>query len=315
MQNIYMPEGEYILCESNEKYCRDEKMLYRAKTDGRILEGNAVVCDKDMNLTVTLPGGMRGIIPREEAVYQPDGAPVKDIAILTRVGKSVCFHVTDVVTENGEKTAYLSRASAQRECYGEYLSHLDCGDIIQSKITHTEQFGAFADVGCGLVALLPVDCISVSRINHPNERFYAGMSIRCAVKTVDKANKRIFITTKELLGTWEENCAQFSSGQTVKGVIRSIEPYGVFIELAPNLAGLAEYSDSVGVGESAAVYIKSMNSEKMKIKLVIVSYTKEQSPPSPLKYFIPEGVKHIDHWKYSPDNSSKCVETIFTKIP
>lgn len=311
MQNNYMPEGEYILNEANARYCRDEKMLLRARSEKRILEANVVLCDKWMNLTVNLGNGIIGIIPKDQAVYQPDGTPVKDIAILTRVGKPVCFHVCDVVLENGRKTAYLSRASAQKECYTNYLSTLNCGDIIPCKITHTEQFGAFADVGCGLIALLPVDCISVSRINHPNERFSVGMSVKCAVRSIDKSNKRIFITTKELFGTWEENCSFFASGQTVRGVIRSVEPYGVFIELAPNLAGLAEYSDDVTVGTSAAVYIKSINPEKMKIKLVIVSCGKDVCQPSTPKYFIPDTVKHIRKWRYSPENSCKCIETVF----
>ncbi|MGL0910084.1 hypothetical protein ACSTB0_13670, partial [Faecalibacterium wellingii] len=42
-----------------------------------------------------------------------------------------------------------------------------------------------------------------------------------------------------LLGTWEENAAGFTVGETVVGIVRSVEEYGTFIEIAPNLAGLA----------------------------------------------------------------------------
>ena len=95
---------------------------------------------------------------------------------------------------------------------------------------------------------------------------------------------RIFVSHRELLGTWEENAARFSAGQTAAGVIRSIESYGIFIELTPNLAGLAELQDSrtsgldLSPGRSATVYIKSIIPERMKIKLVLID-TYSQLPP------------------------------------
>jgi RecJ-like exonuclease len=60
------------------------------------------------------------------------------------------------------------------------------------------------------------------------------------------------------------------------GRVRSIESYGIFVELAPNLAGLAELRGNVGtpvrtaVGDLAAIYIKSILPERMKVKLVII---------------------------------------------
>ena len=115
-----------------------------------------------------------------------------------------------------------------------------------------------------------------------------------------------------LFGTWEENAANFEAGQTVSGIIRSIENYGIFVELAPNLAGLAEIKEGVKIGQSCAVYIKSMMPEKMKIKLVIIdSYDLDNTSKKP-KYFIDtQNIKHIDYWRYSPNCCSKIIETIF----
>ena len=110
----------------------------------------------------------------------------------------------------------------------------------------------------------------------------------------------------------------FEAGQTVAGIVRSIEDYGIFVELAPNLAGLAEVRDGcnskpmVGIGEYAAVYIKSIIPERMKIKLVIIDSYKGEPPSSELKYFLDvKNVDHIDSWRYSPEVSSKRVETVF----
>jgi small subunit ribosomal protein S1 len=193
------------------------------------------------------------------------------------------------------------------------LANLKPGDIIKSNVTHLEQFGAFVDVGCGVASLLSIDCISVSRISHPKDRFSVGDSILCVVKKNDEAGKRIFVTHKELLGTWEENAAEFTPGQTVTGIVRSIEDYGIFIELAPNLAGLAEYKDNIKEGQIVSVFIKSIIPERMKIKLVIIdSYPAYQNTNSQnYKYFLDDGNIHIDTWKYSPEISNKWVETVF----
>ena len=100
--------------------------------------------------------------------------------------------------------------------------------------------------------------------------------------------------------------------QTVFGIVRSIEEYGIFIELAPNLAGLAEYKSGVKVGDIASVYIKSICPEKMKVKLVIVDSALGEIPKKH-KYFIDTGkTSHIDRWRYSPPSASRLIESVFT---
>ena len=61
------------------------------------------------------------------------------------------------------------------------------------------------------------------------------------------------------------------------GIVRSVEEYGTFIEIAPNLAGLAESCPDLRPGQAVSVYIKNILPEKMKIKLVIVNHALSQS--------------------------------------
>ena len=176
-------------------------------------------------------------------------------------------------------------------------------------MTHIESFGAFCDVGCGISALLPIDCLSVSRISSPADRVSVGQQILCAIRSRD-AQGRFVLTIRELLGTWAENAAAFSAGETVVGIVRSVEEYGTFIEIAPNLAGLAESCPDLRPGQAVSVYIKSILPEKMKIKLVIVNRNLGQSHRFDLQYFITQG--HIDRWVYSTPESKKQIVTEFT---
>ena len=172
-----------------------------------------------------------------------------------------------------------------------------------------ESFGVFADIGAGISALMPIDSISVSRIPHPSARFSAGQRIKAVVKSVDEAG-RITLSYKELLGTWEENASFFKAGETVPGIVRSVERYGIFVELRPNLAGLAEYVPGVVPGQHASVYIKNLIPERMKVKLIIVDSFDAQYPAEPPEYFVKSD--YIDRWVYSPDCCEKRIETVFS---
>lgn len=311
-ENHYLPEGGLIASSENTEYFACEGTLEKAMQQGKILEAVAVLCDGELNLVVDLLC-MKGIIRKEEVSYTAEGETVKDIAVISRVGKAVAFKILGFErTEQGERRAILSRRAAQMECMNEYLMTLVSGDIIPAKITHLEHFGAFVDVGCGIASLLSIDCISVSRISHPRDRFYVGMMIRAVVKSMDADTGRIYVTHKELLGTWEENVARFQIGQTVMGIVRSIEEYGVFIELSPNLAGLAEYRSDIAVGQTVAVYIKNIIPERMKIKLVIIDSCKGESTGGRFSYFVEPDLMHMDYWKYSPSGTGKVIESRFT---
>ncbi len=308
-ENCYLPEGMLCKRADNIESISSISSLERAMAGGKILEALALMCDSSLSLTVDL-GGIRGIIPRQEAVFSREGESMKDIAVISRVGKPVCFKIKSIEqNRNGETVAILSRKDAQEECIHNFLSSLRPGDIIPARVTHLEPFGAFVDIGCGVVSLMSIDCISVSRIQHPKDRFSVGDFIRAVVRT--KEDGRIYVSQKELLGTWEENAAEFSIGQTVTGIVRSVEEYGIFVELTPNLAGLAEHRDGIEIGQHSAVYIKNIIPERMKIKLVLIDSCRDSLNLKKPKYYIPENRNHLEFWQYSPLGCPKKIESIF----
>ncbi len=304
INNKFVPEGMLINTQDNTESLSSLTSLEKAMAEGKILEARATLCTSAYELYVDL-GVCRGIIPKDEAAWNEDGAPARDIAIITRVGKAVCFVVTGIEHDaDGKPVAYLSRRIAQEECVKNYLNTLEEGDIIDARITHFEPFGAFCDIGSGIVSLLSIDSISVSRISHPEDRFSLGQKIKAVVKGRDArldvagnlSRGRIALSHKELLGTWQENAELFEVGQTVAGIVRSIENYGIFVELAPNLAGLAEWKAGVEVGQSASVYIKNILPEKMKVKLVLVDTYVGERKTTPMNYYITSG--NVKGWKY-----------------
>ena len=310
--NVYKPEGTLISTYKNREYLSGKSALEKALEKQVILEAPAILCDHNFNLHVSLCSDVIGIMERDEVEYIKEDNEVKDIAILTRVGKPICFKIKGFGRDDSGKTiVYLSRREAQRECFLNYVTALIPGDIIPAKVTHLENFGAFVDIGCGIISLLSIDSISVSRISHPSARLSVGDSLFTVVKKIDERG-RIYVSERELLGSWEENISKFSEGQTVKGIVRSVEDYGIFVELTPNLAGLAEFKENVYPEQSAAVYIKSIIPDKMKVKLIIIDSADYPQTRQPLEYFInPDTTSHIDNWYYSPKGCKKIIESSF----
>lgn len=299
----YRAEG---LCRNADQLCREE--LDRCIATGEVLQSTALAFDTSRRLRFDLCG-CRAYMPYEECVDVPQGEQIKDIAVLTRVGRPTCFVITgQAQSETGEVIYLLSRAAAQRACRTQYLDTLEAGSVIPCTVTHIESFGAFCDVGCGISALLPIDCLSVSRIASPADRVSVGQQLLCAIKNRDVQN-RIVLTLRELLGTWSENAACFAAGETVVGIVRSVEDYGVFIEIAPNLAGLAESDPQLRPGQAVSVYIKNILPDKMKIKLVVVNKNLNQPLRFEPHYFVTNG--RLKRWTYSTPQSHKQIETVF----
>ena len=291
-RNEYLPEGMGPLFPENQPL----SVLREAMDNQTVLEGLAVRCDGRRDLTVRF-GGYEGIVPRQDAIHPAISGADRDIAILSRVGKPTCFTVTGMEVDGSGKPHFtLSRRAAQEQAIAWLLEHSEIGSVLPARVTHLEKFGAFVDLGCGVTSLVPLENISVSRIPHPSARLRVGQDILVMVTDVDPTACRFYLSHKELLGTWMENAAAFSPGDAVPGVVRGIRDYGIFIELAPNLSGLADCRGDVELGDTVSVYIKSIRPDCRKIKLQIIQNLGPAPEPGKLRYFITDGV--VRDWSY-----------------
>lgn len=301
--NTYTPE-QFSRKPTNYKVS-DVK---RAVDTGEILEGVVTKCDNNMNVQVNICPNVTGIISADDFAFNPDGKPLKSVAVLSKVGKVVKFKVTSVDRlKTGMYVANLSRRLAQEECYNNYISKLQPGQVIDTRVTYLENYGAFCDIGCGFTALLPIENICIPRINDPKHDLAKMRNIKAVVKSIDDSG-RITLTHKELLGTWEEEASKFSVGDTVVGIVRIKESYGIFVEISQNLVGLADIYPDVECGDEVAVYIKAIVPEKMKVKLLIINKNDKLNKAIHYNYRLPESGFVYD-WVYSPESSDRRFET------
>lgn len=301
MNQTILPEGRYLETQENLILCSSETNLKRAMLQQTVVEGVALQCESGYGITVKL-GNFLGFIPWDEGAVGLSDGSVREIAVLSRVGRPVSVIITDLQVDGGKITPILSRRKAQELAQKQILD-LENGSILPATITRLENFGAFVDVGCGIPSLLSIDRISISRIQHPKERFHVGQEIYVAILEHDWTAMRIRVTHRELLGTWEENMRRFSVGMTLTGIVRSVKSYGIFVELAPNFSGLAECVEGVFEGDRVSVYMKGLCKEKMKCKLLFIG-TLPPAPAPPIEYVLPSDGK-LTHWRYPPEGCVK----------
>ena len=152
------------------------------------------------------------------------------------------------------------------------LKNIYEGQKVSGIVKNIKPYGAFIKIENGPVGLAYIEDLSVARIKTPYERFEIGQKVDVMVKSIDRDKEKVFLSYKELLGTWEENAEKFSEGMKVKGIVRETEKNknGVFIELTPNLVGMIEYTEGLNYGEPIDVCIKKIIPEKKKIKLTLI---------------------------------------------
>ena len=154
----------------------------------------------------------------------------------------------------------------------EKIEKLEKGQIVEGVVTGIKPYGAFIKMENGLPALVHIEDMSVARIKSPEERLKIGQKASFVVKSIDREAAKVLLSYKETFGSWEENAKKFEEGSKVVGIARETEKEknGIFVELTPNLVGLAEYKEGIEYGQNVNVYIKKIIPEKKKVKLIII---------------------------------------------
>lgn len=235
-----------------------------------IYQGIVEKCDEDYNLHVKLDSGLEGIIPRKEVEafnLDENGFPKTNLCV-GKVHKYVQFKIKEKEGDN----YILSRKDVQKEVLNSVKTELQEGQVVNGIVKNITPYGAFIDIGGGIVGLVHIEDLSVARIKTPYERIKIGQKLNIVVKSINREQGKINLSYKEQFGSWEENANKFTVGMKTKGIIRETEKNknGIFIELTPNLVGMAEYEEGLNYGEKVDVTIKKIDYDKKKVKLIVL---------------------------------------------
>ncbi|MDO4693310.1 MAG: 30S ribosomal protein S1 [Eikenella sp.] len=151
------------------------------------------------------------------------------------------------------------------------------------KVTNLTDYGAFVEIEQGIEGLVHVSEMDWTNKNvHPSKVVQLGDEVEVMILDIDEDRRRISLGMKQCQANpWEEFEAGFNKGDKIKGAVKSITDFGVFVGLPGNIDGLVHLSDlswsesgeeavrKYKKGEEVEAVVLSIDVEKERISLGI----------------------------------------------
>ena len=246
--------------------------LEKAKKSQQVLDMHIDEIDSNLNMVGIVGRKIKARIPRNEAssIVGDDGL-VEERHIVNKKGKVIPVCIKEIITnEDGSVELVMSKRMLELKVREWMYMHLKPGMKLKGVVVATTEYAAFVDVGGGVTGILKLLDISDSMLQSAADMFKVSQRIEVIVKKYDRDTGRIELSYKEFLGSFEENIQKYHEGDIVEGIVRNRIKSGVFVELQPNLVGLAEHVNGIEYGQKVLVSIRRIIPEKKKIKLIII---------------------------------------------
>lgn len=207
----------------------------------------------------------------------------------TFVGKPFDVKVIDV--DPRDEKLIVSEKAAWEERQGDVLAQYHVNDTIDGIVTALADFGVFvrfpaSDAEGVVVAqsadhylegLIHISELSWKRVEHPRDIVKIGERVRCQIINIE--GSKIFLSLKRLTDDpWITAAERYRVGQRVEGKVVKVQPFGLFIELDPEIHGLAHVSElgdpppatpdeAAKVGDTKAFTIISIDAKEHRLGL------------------------------------------------
>lgn len=223
--------------------------------------------------------GVRAFCPAS----QIDNRFVEDLA--TFVGQRLEFRISRY-EPGGRGNLVVSRRvilEEEREKQAAKTRELlKVGAVLRGKVVGFKPFGAFVDLG-GIEGMLHVSELGFSRVGRPEDVLAMGQEVDVAVLKIEpgeKGGQRIGLSLKALASDpWQDASKTLAEGARVKGKITRMQPFGVFVEVAPGIEGLVHISELgagrrinhprevVAEGQEVEVSVMGIDPERRRVSL------------------------------------------------
>lgn len=269
MKNSEKKEGTQVSVPNKITYSLEN--LKEIKDNQQVVDMYVNDVDESFNMIGIIGKNIKAIVPRDEAssIVEDDGFVNSD-HIINKKGKILHVCIKDIVQNKENIEVIASKKILELKVRKWMYMHLKPGMKLKGVVIKCTDYAAFVDVGGGVTGLLKIRDITDTILNSTSDILHVGQRINVIVKKFDRDTGRIELSYKEFLGTFEENIKSFKEGDIVDGIIRNRIKTGVFVELKPNIVGLAEHVNGLEYGQKVLVSIKRIIPEKKKIKLIII---------------------------------------------
>ena len=215
------------------------------KTEGKIVK--ALITDANKGGLMIKVGKVAGFLPVSQLMpeHYPRVPGGDKNRILDRLKSYIGqeFEVKVIDATEAEDKLIVSEKAAWEEKQKDVIASYKVGDMIEGVITAVTDFGVFVEFGSDrLEGLVHISELAWQRIDNPNDLVKVGDKIQAAIINVE--GSKIFLSMKKLKeDPWKNALTKYQVGQSVSGKVLKVNPFGLFVELDPEIHGLAHVSE------------------------------------------------------------------------
>jgi small subunit ribosomal protein S1 len=187
----------------------------------------------------------------------------------------------------------------------ETRAQLKEGVVLTGTVTSLKDYGAFVDIG-GLEGMIHISQLAFGHVKHPKEVLQIGQQVEVSVLRIEpstdpKKREKIALSIRALSrDPWLDAVESFPAGTKVKGRVSRLQPFGVFVELAPGVDGLVHISELgagrrinhpgevVNPGDEVEATVLGVDLERRRISLTLDEKRQADETPDARQYAPPK---------------------------
>ena len=222
-----------LLEEEREKSKQDTLGMLE---EGKIIEG---VIKNITNYGVFVDlGGIDGLLHITDISW----GKTKHLSQIFKVGDRITTKILKFNKE--EKKISLGLKQLKPDPWDTAAEKYQVGTRVTGKVVSIVDYGAFVELEEGLEGLVHLSELCWTKIKHPSQKLKPEDTIEVKVLEIDSATKKLSLSMKQLKPSpWDELALKYPKGARIKGVVKNIADYGIFVGIEEGIDGLVHISD------------------------------------------------------------------------
>ena len=237
-----------------------DALVYQQEILSKLTVGAAVEIRLDhqaKNGWVVDISGLTAFLPaqQEYLVYPPEGA-------VSLCGTYVEAEIESIVGKQVIVSRKLFATETKKKAKKEFLNSLNVGDLVDGTIKNQTEFGVFIQISAGIIGLCHAS-------DQGSESPKVGQKVKARILKIDRDKNRVSLGIRQVTEpSWEEIVSKYAPDDRVVGKVKSIVPYGAFLEIEPGVSGLVHVSDLSW--SDHIKHPKEMLSEGQQVEIIIL---------------------------------------------
>lgn len=279
------PEGTIQLSRKNVETLLHEREILATLQTGDVVTGTLIQNSK--NGWIVDINGLKAFLPSSQEFLVIPNEGVEAL-----IGTIIEAEVDSIENNSVTLTRKAFASQIKRATKANFIAQLQVADIVPGTIKNLTDFGVFIQIAPGIIGFCHVS-------DAGKQQLEPGQQVKCRILKIDREKNRISLGLKQVTEpTWTEIISKYNIDDKVVATVKSIVPYGAFLEIEPGISGLVHVSDLswsdhikhpkevLKEGEKVEVVILSIDPDKQHLSLGLKQVSADPWEGVTNKYFI-----------------------------